>query len=183
MVSSLLLLFGFSHMAKGNLLMDPDGLNVSLISDGSLSNQFGPDSFTQGYDPGGLFGNTLPAPMIDGSEMLVSFFESSIMFEQGTVASDLGTTLGWDMEIADIDWPSSTEIVAAYVMFDTYPIDLSVSFTADSLTIRYNGGESIAIGDLWEATVVFESQQVSAPSSLVMLLISLVLVFKRFRSH
>lgn len=121
-VSSLLLFFSYSHSAKGNLLMDPDGLNVSLISAGSLANQFGPNSFTQGYDPSGVFGNTLPAPMIDGSEMMVSFFESSIMFEQNTVASDLGTTLGWDMVIADIDWPSATEIVAAYVTFNTYPL-------------------------------------------------------------
>lgn len=177
-----MLFLSYSHFAKGNLLTDPDGLNVSLISDGSLGNQFGPDSFTQGYEPGGVFGNILPAPMTDGSEMEVSFFESSIMFEQKTVSSDLGTTLGWNMIIADIDWPSATEIVAAFIIFDSYPIDLSVNFTADSLTIRYNGGQPIAIGDLWQATVVFESQQVSTPSALLVLLLSVAFTFRRFRS-
>lgn len=181
-VCSLMLFLSYSHLAKGNLLTDPDGLNVSLISDGSSDNQFGPDSFTQGYEPDGAFGNILPAPMADGSEMVVSFFASSIMFEQETISSDLATTLGWTMVIADIDWPSATEIVAAFIIFDNYPIDLSVSFTADSFTIRYDGGQPIAIGDLWQATVVFESQQVPTPSSLGVLLLSVVLVFRRLRS-
>ena len=75
--SSLFLFFSYSFSVYGSLLTDPDGLNVSLFDDGSLvDNRFGPDSFTLGYDPGpsGFFGDTLPSPMGDGSEMNTRFF-------------------------------------------------------------------------------------------------------------
>ncbi len=120
--------------------------------------------------------------MPDGSEMEVSFFESSISFEQLTFF-DLASTLGWTMTIDDIDWPNAEEIVSADISFSNYPIALSVSFTANSLTIRYDGGEPLNVSDLWEGTVTFDTVQVPVPPVLSLLLLGCLGLYFRCKTH
>jgi hypothetical protein len=178
--SSLFIFFSYSYSAIGSLLIDPDGLNVSLYTDGFPGdNEFGPISVTMGYDPL-ADGNVLPAGMNDDSEMEVSFFANSISFTQ-EVTTSLSMpllTLGWTMIIDDIDWPDAEEIVSANISFSTYPIALSVDFTANSLTIRYDGGGLLTPGelgtrDLWEGTATFDTAAVRVPAPPVLSLLLL----------
>lgn len=176
--SSWCLFFSLSLPVHSSLLTDPDGLDISLFNDGSATNAFGPDAFTMGYKPG-EFGNVIPGPLPDESEMEVSFFDSSISFTQITFFN-LATTLGWTMTIDDIDWPDGSEIVSANVLFSNYPIDLSTGFTANSLTIRYDGGEAISVDDAWQGTVSFDVAQVPVPPLLSLFMLGLMgLCFKR----
>jgi len=173
--SSLFLSFSFPFSAYSSLLTDPDGLNVSLYNDGFAVNSFGPDGFTMGYDPGGFFGNTIPGNMQDETLMEVSFFESSISFIQ-TVTTGLPmpiTSLGWTMTIDDIDWPDAQEIVSASIISSTYLTDFSVSFSANSLTIRYDGGDLIDTGDIWQGAITFDTALVEVPEPPVLSLLLL----------
>ncbi len=163
--SSLFLFFSYSYSASGSLLTDPDGLNVSLYSDGFLSdNEFGPISVTMGYEPL-ADGNILPAGMNDGSEMEVSFFASSISFIQEVTTGLLDpiTTLGWTMTIDNIDWPVGVEIVSVDIISSTYLTNFSVDFTANSLIVRYDGGDIIDTGDIWQGAVAFTTEQTEVP--------------------
>lgn len=177
--SSLFLFLSYSFSASGSLLTDPDGLNVSLFDDGSLmDNRFGPDSFTMGYDPGpgGFFGDTLPSPIGDGSEMNTRFFANSITFSQFATSTVTPFTLGWTMTIDDIDWPEAHEIVSADIVSSTYLTDFSLDFTANSLTVRYDGGDLgslLETGTIWEGTITFDTAKVEVP---VPALLSLLLL-------
>lgn len=167
--SSIFLFFSYSYSASGSLLTDPDGLNISLYNDGSASNAFGPDSYTIGYDPA-LDMNPTPGVLADGSEMLVSFFANSISFSQKLVSSGSITTSGWTMLIDDIDWPDAGQIVSANISSSSYQIALSVDYTANSVTIRYDGDELLTQNvDFWEATVTFETAMVPVPPMLGLL--------------
>jgi len=168
------LFFSYSYSASGSLLTDPDGLNVSLFTDGFIENEFGPISVTMGYDPLSD-GNTLPAAMNDGSIMQVSFFANSISFIQ-TVSAAIPmplTSLGWTMTIDDIDWPDAEGIVSADIISSTYLTDFSIDFTANSLTIRYDGGDLIDTGDVWEGAITFDTAQVAVPVPAVLSLLLL----------
>lgn len=173
--SSLFLFFSYTYSASGNLLTDPDGLNVSLYSDGFLSdNEFGPISVTMGYEPA-FDGNILPAGMNDGSEMEVSFFANSISFVQEvtTGLSDPIITLGWTMTIDDIDWPVGHEIVTVGIISSTYLTNFSVDFTANTLIVRYDGGDAIDTGDVWQGAITYATEQtdVSVPPILSLILL------------
>lgn len=183
--SSLFLYFGYSDSANASLITDPDGLNVSLYTDGfPLENEFGPISVTMGYDPV-ADGNTLPASMNDGSVMEVNFFANSISFIQ-TVTTGLSipiTSLGWTMTIDDIDWPDGEEIVSVNILSSTYLTDFSVGFTADSLTIRYDGGDLIDTGDVWQGAISFETALIPAPPVVGLLLIGSFGIYLRRKAY
>ncbi|MBU3005675.1 hypothetical protein [Paraglaciecola arctica] len=181
--SSLFLFFSYTHSASGNLLTDPDGLNVSLYSDGFLSdNEFGPISVTMGYEPVSD-GNILPAGMNDGSEMEVSFFANSISFVQEVTTGlpDPIITLGWTMTIDDIDWPAGHEIVSVGIISSTYLTNFSVDFTANTLIVRYDGGDAIDTGDLWQGAITFATEQtdVAVPPILSLILLGCLGVCSR----
>jgi hypothetical protein len=177
--SSLFLFFSYSYSASGSLLTDPDGLNITLFNDGFASNAFGPDGFTIGYNTSDM--NPIPGNMPDQTLMSVAFFDNSISFEQFVSIQLSVLTAGWTMTIDDIDWPDGEEIVSADISFSNYPIALSVGFTASSLTIRYDGGETLdpqfpssgGTGPLWEGTVTFDTAPVEVPVPAVLSLLLL----------
>jgi hypothetical protein len=185
----MLMLMGEMSTAHANLIEDLDGINISLYDDNALTNLFGPPSFVTNWMPG-VFGNQLPSPMSDGTEIEVILNTSSIFIRQLVASSFDATALGWIMMFENIDWVSPSEIVSASIVTNTFQSPLSITFSVDSLTIEFDGGstESLSVGvggvpgNDWQALITFDVEPlktVSAPAAGLILFLSAGLLVVR----
>lgn len=163
---------GSSEDAKASLLTDTDGLDVGLFAEGSDFNNFGPigsgvnaDNLATGYIPDITFSRTLPAPMPDTTEMLVTFFNDSILIEQFLTSGPSALTNGWNMIIEDIEWPDGSVIVGANITSSSFLSPLTVDFTASSVNVFYSGGDTILVEDEdWQATLNLIVEDTTIPT-------------------
>ncbi|WP_395339278.1 hypothetical protein PN836_014110 [Ningiella sp. W23] len=170
--------------SQASLMTDTDGFSVSLTTSGDDTNFFGPPDFTDNYNPFGAFGNTLPAPFGDGTEIEVSFFDTYFEIRQFARSSFEPIAADWTMLFSSIENATPIVMVSFDEISNTFPHELVLDSTGDSISVLFAGGstDTLAIGaEAWFARVnlEFDLAEVPVPPTLFIALLASFYLFYR----